>query len=151
MTKYILPAILLLLFSPLNLYPEEKKNEGVWYKVNEENDVNSIYVDYTSIKRKDNIVNFEQMEFLLEKQKLEGTKREYKFITSKRKADCDKKRYRIREQKFYDIEIDKKEEKIKDELVFEDKDESEWVEVIPNTLVEKVWRFVCLYRPEENK
>ena len=88
---------------------------------------------------------------LLEKQKLEGTKREYKFITSKRKADCDKKRYKIREQKFYDIDVDKKKERIKDELVFEDKDESEWVEVIPNTLVEKVWRFVCLYRPEENK
>lgn len=148
MKKYLFTAILVIFLIPTLLGAEDKK-EGVWYKVNDDEDVNSVYVDYTSINRKDEVVGFEQMEFLLEKQKLEGTKKEYKFITSKRKADCEKKRYRIKEQKFYDIDVDKKKDKIKEEIVFEDKTENEWVEVIPNTLVEKVWRFVCLYRPDE--
>ena len=156
MKKYLLPLLIMGLLTPVELFSEEeKKNEGVWYKVNEEDDVNSIYVDYTSIKRKEKIVRFEQMEFLIEKQKLEGTNREYKFITSKRKADCKNKKYKIKEEKYFDIQVDNKKHEIEDELVFENKHKDEaddgWVTVIPNSLVEKVWRFVCLYKPEGNK
>ena len=156
MKKYFLILLIIGLFAPVSLFSEEeKKNEGVWYKVNEEDDVNSIYVDYTSIKRKEKIVKFEQMEFLVEKQKLEGTNSEYKFITSKRKADCENKKYKIKEEKFFDVQVDNKKHEIKDKLVFENKIEETknggWIEVIPNSLVEKVWRFVCLYKPEENK
>ena len=152
MKKYLLLILILCISAPATLFSEEKKKDGVWYKVNEADDVNSIYVDYTSIKRKEQIVQFEQMEFLIEKQKLEGIDREYKFITTKRKADCRNKKYKIKEEKYFDIQVDNKKHEIKDEIIFENKYEDDegdgWVTVIPNSLVEKVWRFVCLYKPE---
>lgn len=152
MKKYVIPALFLLLTMQVNLYAEETKKEGVWYKVNDADDINSIYVDYKSIKRKEGKVKYVQMEFLLEKQKLEGTNKEYKFIVSKRIGDCENKKYLINEDKFYDVQVDDEKNEIKDELIFKNKYENEpdenWVTVIPNTLVEKVWRFTCLYKKE---
>jgi len=49
----------------------------------------------------------------------------------------------------------KKKNEIKDEMVYKnkygDKTEEQWIMVNPGSLVEKVWRFVCLYKPEKNK
>jgi len=149
-------VFILLLATPLNSFSdEENPKDRVWYKVNESDDVNSIYVDYTSIKRKEQTIDFEQMEFLLEKQKIEGSDKEYKFIVSKRTANCKDKKYRVNEEKYYDININEEKNKIKDEMVYKnkygDKTEEQWIMVNPGSLVEKVWRFVCLYKSEKNK
>jgi hypothetical protein len=146
-------VFILLLAAPLNSFSdEENPKDRVWYKVNESDDVNSIYVDYTSIKRKEKTIDFEQMEFLLEKQKIEGSDKEYKFIVSKRTANCKDKKYRVNEEKYYDININEEKNEIKDEMVYknkyEDKTEEQWIMVNPDSLVEKVWRFVCLYKSE---
>lgn len=148
-------VFILLLATPLNSFSdEENPKDRVWYKVNESDDVNSIYVDYTSIKRKEQTIDFEQMEFLLEKQKIEGSDKEYKFIVSKRTANCKDKKYRVNEEKYYDININEEKNEIKDEMVYknksEDKTEEQWIMVNTGSLVEKVWRFVCLYKPEKN-
>ena len=152
MKKYVFSALILLLTVQANIYAEESKNEGEWYKVDDANDINSIYVNYKSIDKKDGKVKYEQMEFLLEKQKLEGTDKEYKFIVSKRVGDCENKKYLVKEDKYYDVHVNDKKKEIKDELVFKTKYENEpdenWVTVIPNTLIEKVWRFTCLYKKE---
>ncbi len=155
MIKIIIPILIIVFALPFNLFAEEeKKKDGVWYRVNNENDVNSIYVDYKSIKRKGDEVGYEQMEFLVEKQKIEGTDKEYKFIVSKRTGDCENKRYLIKEEKYYDVLVNEEKDEIKDELIlknkFEDEAAKDWVVVIPNTLIEKVWRFTCLYKPEDN-
>lgn len=155
MKKIILPILMVFFALPASLFGEEdKKKDGVWYRVNDENDLNSIYVNYKSIKRKGDEVGYEQMEFLLEKQKLEGTDKEYKFIVSKRTGDCENKKYLVNEEKYYDVQVNKEKDEIIDELVFKYKYEGEtvkgWEVVIPNTLIEKVWRFTCLYKPEDN-
>lgn len=151
MKKIILPVLMVFFALPTGLFGEEdKKKDGVWYRVNDENDLNSIYVNYKSIKRKGDEVGYEQMEFLLEKQKLEGTDKEYKFIVSKRTGDCENKKYLVNEEKYYDVQVNKEKDEIKDELVFKNKYKDEtvkdWEVVIPNTLIEKVWRFTCLYK-----
>ena len=152
MKIYVVLTLFLLLTMQANLYAEDAKNEGEWYKVDDTNDINSIYVNYKSIDKKDEKVKYEQMEFLLEKQKLEGTDKEYKFIVSKRIGDCKNKKYLVKEDKYYDVEVNDKKKEIKDELVFKTKFENEpdenWITVIPNTLIEKVWRFTCLYKKE---
>ena len=154
MRNIVILVFILLLATQLNSFPEEENpKDRVWYKVNESDDINSIYVDYTSIKRKGQTIDFEQMEFLLDKQKIEGSDKEYKFIVSKRTANCKDKKYLINEEKYYDININEEKNKIKDEMVyknkFEDKTEEQWILVNPGSLVEKVWRFVCLYKPEK--
>ena len=145
-------ALFLTLIMNLNLYAEDNKNEGEWYKVNDAEDINSIYVNYKSINKKDENVKYEQMEFLIEKQKVEGTDKEYKFIVSKRIGDCKNKKYLVKEEKFYDVHVNDKKKEIKDELVFKIKHKNDpvenWVAVIPGTLIEKVWRFTCLYKKE---
>ena len=152
MKIYVVLTLFLFLTMQANLYAEDAKNEGEWYKVDDTNDINSIYVNYKSIDKKDEKVKYEQMEFLLEKQKLEGTDKEYKFIVSKRISDCKNKKYLVKEDKYYDVEVNDKKKEIKDELVFKTKFENEpdenWITVIPNTLIEKVWRFTCLYKKE---
>jgi len=155
MKKYIITVFIIFLALPINLFAEEEtKKDGVWYKVNNDEDPNSIYVDYKSIKKKEGKVKYEQMEFLIEKQKLEGTNKEYKFIVSKRKGDCDNNKYLIIEDKFYDVQVNKEKNEIKDELVFknnyEDNPDNNWIAVIPGSLIEKVWRFTCLYKAEDN-
>ena len=154
MKKYVFAVLIILLFSPINILAEEEnKKEGSWYKVNNDGDVNSIYVDYKSINRKEGIVKYEQMEFLIEKQKLEGTNKEYKFVVSKRTGDCKNKKFKVNEDKFYDVRVNKEKDEISDELIFENKYEEEpgdkWIKVIPDTLIEKVWKFTCLYKPQD--
>jgi len=150
MKKYVISVLILLFTMQISLFADETKKEGEWYRVNDDDDINSIYVDYKSINKKDEKVKYVQMEFLREKQELEGTNKVYKFIVSKRIGDCKNKKYLVKEDKYFDVQVNENKNEIKDELVFKTKYENEphdnWVTVIPNTLVEKVWRFTCLYK-----
>jgi len=129
--------------------------EKVWYKVEVSGTANPIYVDYRSIKKKENFVNYEQLEFLREKQQIAGTDKEYQFIVSKREADCDNKKYLIKEEKYFDSNLDYETDKISEMLVHKVKNPDGvgvdiWKKVIPDTPLEKVWKFVCLYKDKKN-
>lgn len=128
--------------------------DSVWYKVDISSDANPIYVDYLSIKRKKEIVKYEQIEFLREKQKLEGVEKEYRFIVSKREVDCENKKYFIKDEKFFDSEINIETDEVIEEMVHRvkhaDNGVDRWRAINPDTSLEKVLNFVCLYKDNGN-
>ena len=131
---------------------EEK--EKVWYKVEIPDSANPIYIDYRSINKKGNIARYEQLEFLKEKQKVEGTGIEYQFIISKRETDCENKRYVINEEKYFDSELNYDTDSVTEEMVhkvkYKDNNGKIWKSISSDTPLEKVWKFICMYKANKN-
>ena len=139
-------------FLTKNLTADEK--DKVWYRVEISQSANPIYVDYRSIDKKKDIARYEQLEFLSSKQKLEGSETEYQFVISKMDADCVNKRYFIKEEKYFDSEVNIETDKISEKMVHnvkhEDKSTKHWKAIEPDTPLEKVFKFVCLYKDTDN-
>ena len=137
---------------PTVLGGEDK--DKVWYKIDISSTANPIYVDYLSIKKGDKIAKYEQLEFLNEKQKLDGTDKEYQFVISKREVDCKNKKYLIKEEKFYDSELNFETDEVTEKIVHKirhgDSGAVKWRSIDPDTPLEKVLKFVCLYKDNKN-
>ena len=94
------------------------------------------------------------MEFLREKQRVERTDIEYQFIISKREVDCENKRYLIKEEKYFDTELNYETDEVTEKMVHKvrnvENGVNNWMPIDPDTPLEKVWKFVCLYKDKKN-
>ncbi|MGI9535163.1 MAG: surface-adhesin E family protein [Thermodesulfobacteriota bacterium] len=128
--------------------------DSVWYKVEISSTANPIYVDYKTIKKREEITKYEQLEFLKEKQKVDGTDIEYQFIISKRETDCENKKYYIKEEKYFDSELNFETDEVTEDMVYKlnhkDNGIKNWKNINPDTPLEKVWKFVCMYKDTKN-
>ena len=128
--------------------------EKAWYKVETLESANPIYVDYRTLRKENNIVRYEQLEFLKSKQKIDESDKQYQFIVSKMQADCINKKYFIKEQKFFDSNVNPETGEISEKMVHKinnkDNETMVWSDVVPDSPLQRVIKFVCMYKHSDN-